>query len=121
MPPPLISSDTTRNRPSHRSLIVVLEKGFAGETNERCFEVAVTLRNTQNGGTYNNLDKNTNDNFEEDSIGQCHEEDEDGYEDDQGNDQISRDGPRVRSAESNGTKLSLLPPMQVILVSWCGD
>ena len=41
MPPPLISSDTTRNRPSHRSLIVVLEKGFSGETNERCFEVTL--------------------------------------------------------------------------------
>ena len=44
----------------------------------------------------------------------CHDE----YEDDQGFDGNSRDGPRVRSAEN---KLSLLPPMQVILVSWCGD
>ena len=38
----------------------------------------------------------------------CHDE----YEDDQGFDGNSRDGPRVRSADN---KLSLLPPMQVII------
>ena len=35
---------------------------------------------------------------------------------------VSRDGPRVRSAESsNGAKLSLLPPMQVIILRRPGD